>query len=493
MNDNSKLLQARIVEQREMAKVSEDQRPVYHLSAPVGWMNDPNGFSVYKGEYHLFFQYYPYAAHWGPMHWGHVKSKDLIHWEKLPIAMAPDQAYDEGGCYSGSAIEADDEHVLVYTGVIDHFREDGSHEYRQVQCIAKGDGIEYKKFEGNPVISGDVLPEGSSIKDFRDPKIWKEEDGYYLVVGSRASDECGQILLFRSDDIENWEFVTILDASKKKYGRMWECPDFFPLGDKQILIVSPQDMRAKGYEFHNGNNSMFIYGKYDKSAHTFTRERITSVDYGLDFYAPQTIQTRDGRRIMIAWMQSWDAKVMPENFPWSGMMTVPRELTLKDGKIFQNPVRELLELRKNPVIYEGQEIRKITELDGIHGRVIDLTVEITEFNFQHFGIHFAFNQKYEMLLQYNHYRKCLTIDRTLSGLKRDVVCRRKMNAVPAKDEKGRERLKLRLLLDRFSAEVFVNDGESVTSTIFYTKQEADRILFDTDGYAKINVSKYDLI
>lgn len=273
---------------------------------------------------------------------------------------------------------------------------------------------------------------------------------------------------------------------------MWECPDFFPMGDRQILIVSPQDMRAKGLEFHNGNNAVFIYGWYDRQNHVFTREKITSVDYGLDFYAPQTVLTEDGRRIMIAWMQSWDAKIAPADFLWSGMMTVPRELTLKNGKIYQQPIRELENYHSNPVEYKDQIITGITALEGIRGRVIDLQIEITRFDFEHFQIRFAKNDDYEMLLVYNAMRKCLTIDRTHSGLERDVICRRKMEAAPVILEEKKMVLKLRLLLDKYSVEVFVNDGEKTMSSLFYTPMEADEIIFDTDGTACINVIKYSL-
>ncbi len=479
------------MEKKQIHDKGQTKRPVYHMSSPMGWMNDPNGFSIYQDQYHLFFQYHPYSTSWGPMHWGHCKSDDFIRWEYLPAAMAPDESYDEGGCYSGSAIEADEKHVLIYTGVIDRYLEDGFHYYRQVQCMAEGNGIDYRKSEKNPLITGETLPEGSSLEDFRDPKVWKEEDGYYLVVGSRSGDGSGQILLYRSGNLEDWEFVTILDASHNRYGKMWECPDFFPLGEKQILMVSPQDMRAQGMEFHNGNNAIFLYGTYDKKNHCFTREKVTAVDYGLDFYAPQTLLTKDGRRIMIGWMQSWDAKIKPAGNTWSGMMTIPRELTLKNGRVYQNPVRELEKYRANRIAYQGVSVEHLTELPGIRGRVLDLQIELTSFDFTHFAIRFAKNEDYEMTLQYHADRQCLTIDRTHSGLERDVVCRRKMEAVPMR-EAGKEVLKLRLLLDWYSVEVFVNDGEKVMSSVFYTPMEAEEIFFDTDGAACINVEKYDI-
>ena len=148
--------------------------------------------------------------------------------------------------------------------------------------------------------------------------------------------------------------------------------------------------------------------------------------------------------------------------------------------------------RKNKIEYTQKRISERTVLNGIKGRIIDLQVDITEFDFHYFAIHFAYNEEYEMLLQYNHLRKCLTIDRTHSGLVRDVVCRRKMAAEPFISGTQKEVLSLRLLLDRYSVEVFLNEGEKVMSAVFHTPMEADGIVFDTDGTVCMNVVKYDL-
>ena len=137
---------------------------------------------------------------------------------------------------------------------------------------------------------------------------------------------------------------------------MWECPDFFPLGDKHVLICSPQHMRAKGYEFHNGHNSLYFTGDYDSEKHTFEKDAPVSLDYGLDFYAPQTTLLPDGRRVMIAWMKSWDSCVIKEKQRWQGMMTLPRELEYRDGKIWQKPVREIENYRKNRCCYENVKV-----------------------------------------------------------------------------------------------------------------------------------------
>ena len=172
------------------------RRPSIHFTPQTGWMNDPNGFSYYQGEYHLFYQYYPYENKWGPMHWGHLSSKDMLAWKRLPVVMAPEESYDNFGCFSGSALElSDGRHLLMYTGVGyvgDTPMANGELPTHQTQCMAVGDGVNYEKYENNPVITGDDIPEGGSKVDFRDPKIWKEDGRFYALIGSKAEDGSGQ-------------------------------------------------------------------------------------------------------------------------------------------------------------------------------------------------------------------------------------------------------------------------------------------------------------
>ena len=166
------LQRARAFEQKYLPHIDPEIQPSFHVTAGVGWINDPNGFSVYKGEYHLFFQYYPYDVKWGPMHWGHVKTRDFIRWERLPCALAPDQSYDKDGCWSGGAVELPDgRHLLMYTGIRNVRRSNGAVDGYQTQCIAIGDGVDYQKYEQNPVLGAEDVPEGGSEIDFRDPKI----------------------------------------------------------------------------------------------------------------------------------------------------------------------------------------------------------------------------------------------------------------------------------------------------------------------------------
>ena len=196
------LRDARKYEETRERQIKDEPRPAFHLSTRVGWLNDPNGFSYYNGEYHLFYQYHPYNSHWGPMHWGHAVSSDLLHWKYLPAALAPDTDYDRDGCFSGSAVSLDDgRQMLMYTGVVKETQPDGSTREVQRQCIAIGDGTDYVKYPGNPVLDENDLPEGGSRFDFRDPKIWRAPDGTFrCVAGNCTPDKDGRILLFSSED-----------------------------------------------------------------------------------------------------------------------------------------------------------------------------------------------------------------------------------------------------------------------------------------------------
>jgi len=489
---SEKLKEARRYESEESSKIAKEERPVFHMFTPIGWMNDPNGFSAFGGRTHLFFQYHPYSTHWGPMHWGHYTTEDFIQWELQPCALAPDMEYDKDGCFSGSALEWNGQHVLMYTAVNESTNENGEIRVRQTQGIAFGNGRDYEKYENNPVINADMLPEGSSAIDFRDPKIWKDEQGFWSLVGSRHADGSGQLALFHSENVTDWKFVKILDYCKNEYGKMWECPDFFALDGRQVLLVSPQFMMSDGMEFHNGNNAIYFVGDYDAEQIEWKRQTPHMVDFGLDFYAPQTLLHEDGRRIMIGWLQNWDNYLLPDDYRWSGMMTVPRELTLRDGRLFQNPVRELDHYRKNRLSCENYELtaaEKNAEIQGIKGRCMDLTVNVLSGEYRDFCIHLAANDSYETVIRFEKDRRILTTDRNRCGMWKDLLTERSIKL----EEEDMEHLQLRILLDKYSIELFVNDGKYAMSTLIYTPISADRVFFETDGTIKMNIEKYDII
>lgn len=490
------LEKARKYEFIQEQQIKEEERPAFHITPYVGWMNDPNGFSYYKGEYHLFYQYNPYSTHWDSMHWGHVVSKDLLHWNYVPTALAPDEDYDKFGCFSGSAIELEDgRQLLMYTSVNQEKLEDGTVRDIQTQAVAVGDGKDYEKYDKNPVLTAKDLPKGASKVDFRDPKIWKGNDGnFYCVIGSRPADGSGQILLYRSKNGFEWEFVSILAKNQNRYGKMWECPDFFELDGKYVLLTSPQDMLPEGFEYHNGNGTLCIIGELDPETHTLKEQFCQGVDYGIDYYAMQTLLAPDGRRIMIAWMQNWDTLAYRCNDSgWFAQMSLPRELSVKNGRLYQVPIRELNAMRANKVEYNNVVIKdtRLT-LDQIEGRTVDLELVIRPADkdnlYKKFEFCFAENEKYHSTLCFRPDESVLKIDRKFSGSERALVHQSSCLVNGDSNE-----LKLRVILDKFSVEVFINDGEQVMSAVILTKQEAKGISFFADGAAKLDIVKYDLL
>ena len=505
------LREAKKYEELTGRTITPAERPLFHLSSRVGWMNDPNGFSFYQGKYHMFYQYHPYRIIWGPMHWGHAVSRDLLHWEYLPAVMGPDEPYDMDGCFSGSAVVLPDgRHLLMYTGVSSEGLPGGGRSVIQQQCIAFGDGIDYEKYPGNPVITTDMLPEGASRIDFRDPKILRMADGsYQALLGSRPADGSGQILIYQSKDALHWEYKGVLAKNMNRYGLMWECPDFFELDGKHVLLVSPQDMLPEGFEYHNGNGTLAVIGHLNEDG-SLCEEANQSIDYGIDFYAPQTVLTEDGRRVMIGWLQNWDtaSAMREEKLKWLGQMSIPRELSIVDNRLYQKPIRELEEHRQNKTVYQNEliagdeEITKVDPTDdtqgkdrtfpGIKGRCVDMTVRIRpedpEKLFDRFTIKFAAAGARFSMINWRPKEQVLKIDRKFSGSRRAIIHQRRA-LVPSEDGS----ISIRLILDRFSVEAFVNDGRQVLSAVLYTEQEADGISFTCRGKARVDIEKYDLI
>ena len=268
-------------------------RQDYHFMAETGWINDPNGLIYFKGKYHFFYQYNPYSGFWDCMHWGHAVSEDMIHWEYLPLALAPSEVYDDhlkGGCFSGSAIEHDGKLFLIYTGTCNN-----GNGFEQAQCIAYSeDGIHFEKYEGNPVITA---PEGVPTDLFRDPKVWKHDDIYYVVCGA-SKNGFAQARLYKSTDMFHWEFVNVLAESRGEWGYMWECPDFYPVGDKYVLMFSPMGGKER--------TSVYLVGDFDYDTGKFFYTISGEIDWGFDYYAPQSFLAPDGRRILVGWANAWD-------------------------------------------------------------------------------------------------------------------------------------------------------------------------------------------
>ncbi len=489
------LRDARRYEEERERSIAPGARPAFHLSARVGWMNDPNGFSWYGGQYHLFYQYHPYDSHWGPMHWGHAVSDDLLHWRYLPAAMAPDMPYDRDGCYSGGALTLPDgRHLLMYTGVAEELTETGALRRVQTQNLAFGDGMNYRKYEKNPVITAADLPEGGSRYDFRDPRVWQEPDGSLrALVANDHPGEGGQLLLYGSEDMEHWKLLSVVAENRGRLGLMWECPDLFRLDGRDVLVASAQDMLPKGFEYHNGNGTFCLMGRMDPDTGRFIEESDQAVDYGIDFYAPQTVLTPDGRRVMIGWMQNWDTcNLHVKSTPWFGQMSLPRELSIRNGVLFQRPIRELEALRGPCVEYRGVALADgEIALPGIRGRTGDLEIELEPEDgaelFHRFAVRFAKSELYHTGVSFRPVESVLKVDRKFSGSRRAIIHQRR-----AKVNHDRGRLKLRLILDRFSVEAFVNDGEKVMTATLNTDLAADGITFFADGRLRMNARFWPL-
>lgn len=495
-----KLEEARLFEQNN--RISSLEKPLFHLTPPVGWMNDPNGFSYYKGTYHLFYQYYPYKDVWGPMHWGHATTTDFLHWDMEPAALAPDSVSDLQGCFSGGAVTAPDgRHALIYTGCRwDESPEENSN-VRQRQCIALGDGIDYEKPDldgkgGNVVIDSTSLPEGFSKEDLRDPKVWKDEQGYHLLAVSRAEDGYGQLISFDSEDLIHWNYKGVLAHNDGgKYGIMWECPDVTVIDGQEVYMVSGQDMHAIGREFFSGDHAFWFFGNGGgHRGEAVERVEPHNLDYGFDFYATQTVRTADGRTILLAWMQNWDTNFKPRDQKWNGQVTIPRELSVREGTLYQNPVRELKKYREEICRLEKQSVRAEDgpfRRDDLKGRVLDLELELSGEYYREFTIHLAHDADHDVSVIYDRVKQMVTVDRTLIGSIRDIPAVRSFPVHAAGAHKdGRDPLKMRIVLDRYSAEIFVNEGAQVFSTTFYTPLEADEIFFESDGETGIDLAAY---
>lgn len=346
-----------------------NHRPAYHFLPPSNWMNDPNGLIQWEGQYHLFYQYNPYAAVPGNIHWGHAVSADLVHWADLSIALSPTPgSVDAGGCWSGCAVDDGGLPTLIYTG----FR-DGV----QCPCLATSqDGLlTWEKYPGNPIISNP--PEGLELVGFRDHTVWREDGAWMMGIGSGIAGVGGAVLLYRSGDLRRWEYLGPLctgaqtQDSRVPTGAMWECPSFFALGDRHVLIVSVWTEGITGY-------TAAMTGTYQDRR--FNPLKIDKLDYGNHyFYAPQTMLDDRGRRLMWGWIQEGRPVEAQVAAGWSGVMSLPRELRLsEDGELEVSFVPELAVLRGDYVHIEHLDIIPGKEgyLSNAGGETLEIQVDL---------------------------------------------------------------------------------------------------------------------
>ncbi|WNN45968.1 glycoside hydrolase family 32 protein [Winslowiella toletana] len=444
--------------------------PHYHLAPPAGWMNDPNGLIYHQGLYHAFYQHHPFSENWGPMHWGHATSHDMVHWQHQPIALAPGDEYDADGCFSGSAVDDHGILSLIYTGHVWLNGEGNDSAIREVQCLATSeDGIHFTK-------QGVVLTPPPGIMHFRDPKVWRGDDNWWMVIGARDADDRGQVLLYRGSSLRDWQLDRVLAQADDQCGYMWECPDFFPLGEEHILLCSPQGIAAQGYDYRNLFQSGCLRGQWQPGSDFTVSHQFTELDHGHDFYAPQSFIAADGRRIVIAWMDMWESTMPSKAGGWAGCMTLPRELTLQHNQIRMSPVAEVDTLRRThhaipaaqlrncdqPLVAEADAVELITHWDLTASTAESFGLQLGD------GLTIAVDSQSRRLILQRHYPQ------------HDIQGYRSV-ALPATDT-----LHLRVFIDSSSVEVFVNHGEATLSSRIWPQQGQRALsLFARNGQAEL--------
>lgn len=467
-------------------RVNQKYYPKYHFAPPIGWMNDPNGVSRFNEEYHLFYQHYPYEAKHGPMHWGHAKSKDGLNWEHLPIALAPDQIYDQGGCFSGSAIEKEGKLYLMYTGHLPD--EQDSSRTRQNQNIAiSEDGITFKKFEGNPVLTEKDIPEGSSVQDFRDPKVFEKAGEYYCVIGSKTNDNKGQVLLYHSPDLLNWKYVSTVFPHNNYLGSMAECPDLLLFEEnKAIFFISAMEYTDEQGNFYP-HITWMIEGKMDFDHYVFKQTSIKQMDKGFDFYAPQSVKINDNEYWTMTWMQNWSGKKPPmeENHHWIGQMTLPRIISYENGSLKQKIQSSIYD--QVTVTHEEENI-VFSDKKVFRDTVDFMSFKITPENLEEFGVTLKNELDENISFHYSKVENGLFFSREQTHSPIQTKDGESINRTSMLSVALDKPLEVRVFIDTSSIELFVNEEESLTST-FYVNQPFTLMEFETKKTIKLDTLK----
>ncbi len=455
---------------------NEPFRPQYHFTPPANWMNDPNGMVYYEGEYHLFYQHHPEGNTWGPMHWGHAISKDLVHWEHQPIAIFPDE---HGTIFSGSAVAdlkntsglgtADNPPlVAIFTYHNAEAEKEGKIDF-QTQGIAYSvdKGRTWQKYEENPVLKN------PGIKDFRDPKVdWVEDGngGGQWIMSLAVKDK---ISFYSSPNLIDWTHQSDYNPSWAAYGGVWECPDLFKLktpegNDKWVLFVSINPGGPNG-----GSATQYFIGDFDGKNFKADDEQVKWLDYGADNYAGVTwsnVPKEDGRKLFIGWMSNWlYANQVPTEI-WRSANTLPRSLEIFGDKgnylLASRPVVEIEKIRASSESLSGKEISISNELAEI-----ELELDSDEFELVLFNDN---GEKVTVTKKGNE----IFVDRSLSGVTEFSQEFANLHTIPDLDLNLKT---LRIFIDRSSLELFFNNGELVIT----------EIIFPESPYTKLTTSGFN--
>ena len=416
-------------------------RPRYHISPEHGFLNDPNGLTQFRGKYHVFYQWLPDVVPQGNKQWRHCISDDLVHWTDEGSTLQPKEWYEKNGCYSGSGIATEDAYFLFYTGNV-RDAEGGRETY---QCVAvSDDGKSFRK--KGPLI---YLPDGYTAH-FRDPKVWKKNDRWWMVVGAQTKELKGNVAIFESNDLKKWDYRGNLLDTSMDWGYMCECPDVMDI-EQQFLVVSClKETGCKGIVFS---------GRMDYAEAKFQlQDEGNLLDEGLDFYAPQSFADESGRCILIGWLGAGELEYQMSQPTveegWLHALTIPRELFIQNGKLHQRPVKEFERIRRHERVIEAEGYTFIDqETWSVELLAEQLSSQKISFNFGNvLKIYFDNNN---LLIQRKHWN---------------------MKGYDEVQVEISELENIQVFLDQSTAEIFVNNGEKVfTFKAFFTDEKGIEI------------------
>ncbi len=439
---------AEMQQQRE-ALAGDWQRPSWHFLPPSCWMNDPNGVIQWDGRFHLFYQHYPFKAVHRDMHWGHALSEDLIHWRDLPVALAPvPGSYDEAGVFSGCAVDKDGVPTIVYTAT------SGPGSRVQVQALATGSGaelVDWERHPANPVLAGVPAISGQQ-RDFRDPFVWRDGEVWHMLLGCRIEGKGGMVLLYRSPDLVSWEYVgPLLTGERERHGSMWECPNFFRLGDKWVLVISAIQDGGPGLVY-------WMCGDFD--GRRFHPETEGVLDYGY-YYAPLSLQDDRGRRLMWGWLREGRAISEQVRANWSGVQAIPRVLGLDSRqRLVMEPVPELAGGRGAHTQLAAQDIDGEVTL-GCGSLALELRASFAPQGRAGLKLAQAPDGSYGAEVSWDAATQELTVTRRDGNLFNDSEPVSALHELAAG-----EALELVLLLDGSVLEIIANGRSSISSRIY---------------------------
>jgi len=469
-------------QQPDTTTYHEPYRPQEHFSPKAHWMNDPNGMVYFNHTYHLFFQYYPGGTTWGPMHWGHAVSKDLIHWKGLPIALYPDSL---GYIFSGSAVvdsantsEFGKNGKIPLVAIFTHHdpkgEKAGKNDFQNESLAYSLDGgYTWTKYKANPVLKN------PGIKDFRDPKVmWFAPEKKWVMTLATQD----HITFYSAPDLKTWTKESEFGKATGAHGGVWECPDLFPLklGDKTywILIVNLNPGGPNG-----GSATQYFVGQFDGNKFTAVDDRLRWLDYGPDEYAGVTWNNTGARKIFLGWMSNWQYASQVPTQKWRNAMTVPRELSLKqsNGEILlaSAPVKELKDVERTPIEISGVNLkdRNILAAQGVHPHQFILKISIAKMN--DYAVILSNDSGDKLIFGFDKTRNGYYIDRSKSGVVDFNPEFAKTFFAPRLTVQPNANVEL--IVDESSLEVFADDGLSVMTCAFFPHKPYDNLAIQPAG------------